>query len=417
MLVRLIGAYMRHKGEMIWLTVTVALVMCTSLDVCRFVSQGCIFCKNSLPKVYFPSETPMDPPTPTPAPTPTPIQHSTLAVLCDGNPPVSGRFPHKGSVILKAVPWYDIIMAFFFLQWPWPSLVLVLYRTIITIYIWAWLIYSVVLMPVFPPPQPEPEPVTVPFVSTIEPDNNTSTLDPDNSTTLPVTSAPTEEPVPTYGHVWPAFLTNWSYTVLAIYLTVATIVCVRRALKEGSLLERPLPLPDTSDCFPRGNSSQNLQDQREAPLPWDLKIEWCLFAIISNFVFIITLIYFGILYPRLVATRGYHVQAVDVHIHGVNSIVIVIEMFLAAYPVRLLHIIYPILYGLAYVIFSLLYFATDPVNHIVYRNVLDWRYPGQTIGVILGLALIVIPIFQLMLFGLYRLRLWIYKTYVRSWVV
>ena len=252
---------------------------------------------------------------------------------------------------------------------------MLLYRVSIAIYIWAWLIYSVVLMPTFPPP-------------------------------------------PKYGHVWPAFLTNWSFTVLAMYLTVAAVVVVRRSPRDGTILERPQPLPDHTSCAPCvENGSTDPDAPIERPLPWDIKLTWCLFAIISNFVFIITLIYFGILYPRLVKEYDYTLKATDLHIHGINSVVIIIEMFLAAYPVRLLHVIYPILYGLAYVLFSLFYFASDTTNRIVYKNVLDWRYPGPTIGIILALAFIVIPLFQLALFGIYRLRMWIFRTYVLPYYV
>lgn len=233
-------------------------------------------------------------------------------------------------------------------QWNWPQMIYMMYRLAVAIYIMCWLIYSIYFMPEF------------------------------------------------NGHVWPAFLTNWSYTVLACYLIVAAVVVIRRTTPAA--MSRPAPL------------SMNHPELAPSPLgnlAIDLKTEWCLFAVISNFAFIITFIYFAVLYPHIYAP-GQKIRAVDFHIHGFNSVVIIIEMMICAFPIRLLHAIYPMIYGLTYVLFSIIYWAFDHKNNVVYKNVLDWNKPGQTIGVILGLGFLVIPILQLALFGLYRLRVWIY---------
>lgn len=261
-----------------------------------------------------------------------------------------------------------------------PQIVFLVYRVFISTYVWGWLIFSIVKTPVFPLP-------------------------------------------PKYGHVWPAFLTNWSYTVLALYLLWAAVVAVYMGTQDSvnALLEKPSPFPiqnNTEEQPPNDTpfgEPRMVQSNTNSLLPWYLKVQWGLFAIIANVAFIITLIYFLFLFPQIYEKYG--LRPVDFHIHGFNSIVIVFEMFVAAYPVRLLHIIYPVLYGLSYVLFSLFYWASDHENHVVYKGLLDWNVPGQTIVVILVLAVVVMPLLQLMLFGIYHLRTWLYLRFQRPTTV
>ena len=87
----------------------------------------------------------------------------------------------------------------------------------------------------------------------------------------------------------------------------------------------------------------------------------------------------------------------------------VLDNFVAAIPVRLLHIIYPMIYGLVYVAWSVIYFYMDPENNVLYVKLLDWNYPEITIPVILGVLFLMMPLIQLFWFGCYRLRLTIFQ--------
>jgi len=256
-------------------------------------------------------------------------------------------------------------------QWRWPSVIYVIYRVFIALYIWFWLFYSIYIVPVWA----------------------TQTGD--------CKGTP---------HYWPAFLTNWSYTVLALHLTVSAIVTVYRSWPFGKdLISRPDPL---AACKPEE------ADSPEQKLPIGIRIQWCLFAIIANFAWVVTLIYFVVLYPAKNAKQREEnpgaplkpPHPVDLHLHAVNSLVVLIDLAIGAFPVRLMHCIYPIIYGLCYVLFSLFYWIpkNDEGKHcnVIYTNVLDWNQPGTTIAVVLGLGFVLTPLLQLAVFGLYRLRLW-----------
>lgn len=97
--------------------------------------------------------------------------------------------------------------------------------------------------------------------------------------------------------------------------------------------------------------------------------------------------------------------------HTLNSVYVLVDMFANAIPIRVLHLIYPLSLGIIYAIFNAVYFINDGVgpNGSPYAYyVLDWRNPlGSAITCFLGLILCVIV--QILLYGIYRLRLWFHR--------
>jgi hypothetical protein len=99
----------------------------------------------------------------------------------------------------------------------------------------------------------------------------------------------------------------------------------------------------------------------------------------------------------------------DLNVHAGNSAMLVLDLCVSARPVRLLHALHPLCYGLAYVTFNTIYWAFDHENNVLYEHVLDWRYPGPTVGVVIGLAFLIVPLLQLANFGIHKLKLLIYQ--------
>lgn len=164
--------------------------------------------------------------------------------------------------------------------------------------------------------------------------------------------------------------------------------------------EAPQPEPPSSpESATRGN---------ESALPWYIQVYWALCNAIQVFAIVVTVIYFSALYPTMGARDG-GVSLSDLNVHGLNSVMVLIDIAVCARPVRLLHGLYPFLYGAAYVIFSVVYWSRDPERNVLYENVLDWNQPGITLGVVFGMALVGIPLLQLANFGVYQLRLCLYR--------
>ena len=87
---------------------------------------------------------------------------------------------------------------------------------------------------------------------------------------------------------------------------------------------------------------------------------------------------------------------------------VVFELLLNAYPVRLLHTLYIAIYVLIYTVFSVFYWMGDHKLNVLYA-ILDWNAPLMSALIIAGFILIISPLLQLMVFGIYRLRLWVYR--------
>lgn len=96
--------------------------------------------------------------------------------------------------------------------------------------------------------------------------------------------------------------------------------------------------------------------------------------------------------------------------HTLNTVFVIVDLFANAIPIRILHLIYPLSLGIVYAIFNAVYFINDGVgpNGRPYAyDVLDWRNPlGSAITCFLGLILCVIV--QVLLYGIYRVRLWVH---------
>lgn len=97
--------------------------------------------------------------------------------------------------------------------------------------------------------------------------------------------------------------------------------------------------------------------------------------------------------------------------HTLNTVYVLVDMFVNAIPIRIMHLVYPLSLGILYAIFNAVYFINDGVGpngrHYAYY-VLDWRYPlGSSITCFLGLILCIIV--QILLYGIYRSRLWFHR--------
>ena len=168
-----------------------------------------------------------------------------------------------------------------------------------------------------------------------------------------------------------------------------------------------------SDVKQNGVSTLAHQDT-VCSLPWYIQVYWFLANVIQVFALVVTIIYFGALYPS--QDTG-HIPFFNINVHGISSVMLVIDMAVCARPVRLLHFPYPALYGTVYVIFSVIFWSQDHANNVLYPNVLDWNHPGISTGVVCGLAVVGIPLLQLFNFGLYKLRLLTYrKIYGQSYL-
>lgn len=98
---------------------------------------------------------------------------------------------------------------------------------------------------------------------------------------------------------------------------------------------------------------------------------------------------------------------IDGFTHGVNAVYVMVNLGVTSVPVRFYHFFHGVLFGIAYVIFTVIYYAAGGTNHqdksYVY-SVLDWSDPGTTIAYSAASVLVAIPLCHFLLYGIYALR-------------
>ncbi|XP_014773737.1 protein rolling stone [Octopus bimaculoides] len=141
-------------------------------------------------------------------------------------------------------------------------------------------------------------------------------------------------------------------------------------------------------------------------LHWSMKILWFLSNISYSNGVLITCGYWILLYSR---SNGRYMY-LNVMEHALNSIYILLNIFITAKPFRIYHVWQDIIAFLIYIIFSLIYFfsgGTTTKNTRVIYFFTDWNHPSVAIPFILLLLFVGLPLVHTILFFLYKLRLYI----------
>lgn len=227
---------------------------------------------------------------------------------------------------------------------------------------------------------------------------------------------------------WPYALTNWTYFMESLYFTMHASTAIFHYFKNKnsqtqSCSSKPfhkhlkmfdeINLPNNEDAeeheiVTKADDTTSVTSGNHFPIYFI--VTWVLYDIVSLGAFLVTLVYYAILWPNR-EDKG-PAQLDDIQVHGVNSVLILIEHCLSAVPVRILHVIYPMIYGLIYVIFSIFLWVSDN-NHISYPEVLDWNDPGQSILMIVAIAIVVFPLLQLIFYCIYKLKVYYLQRSVR----
>lgn len=146
------------------------------------------------------------------------------------------------------------------------------------------------------------------------------------------------------------------------------------------------------------------------PQKWYHKVSWVFYIIAANNAVLVTVVYWSLLYT------GFHIREADVAFHLLNSVFMLIETCLSSIPVQLLHIVYAVLYGVVYFLFSVVFWllgGTTGGNKYIYP-ILDYESkPAKAAVVVVLYGLVGLPVAQLLIFGLFKLRCYL-KTLRRQ---
>lgn len=221
---------------------------------------------------------------------------------------------------------------------------------------------------------------------------------------------------------WFIYLTNWGYTCITLYfiLSFAVTLCYHLKEKDRYTLP-PMELATT------GASGSNLPDKTkrkgtesdfnvDMPPKGHHKAMWIIYEIGASVALLITLLYWSLL-------SGGNLTGVylglDISTHALNTILLLIEIVMTSMPIRVLHLIYPMIFACIYMIFTVIYWAaggTDAIDNKRYvYPMLDYsNKPGLAAGLFLGVTLVGMPLAHLVFYGLYRLREFVVMKYGRD---
>ncbi|XP_033626958.1 protein rolling stone-like [Asterias rubens] len=181
------------------------------------------------------------------------------------------------------------------------------------------------------------------------------------------------------------YLTTYGFIIFAAYNTVAAF----NVILDG--------------CIRRHNPSQGSSR-------FNHQLHWFLFNLTTNINFLVTIVYWGLIY-----TPGFLPLVYDLNMHTLTSVICLLDLFLTALPVNLLHFIYPFLVGVGYIIFTLVYWAINPNDDPIYPFLDYTNNPGLAAGAVIGSSMVVV-IMQGIIWLMYKLRQWIWIRCGYSWM-
>ena len=206
------------------------------------------------------------------------------------------------------------------------------------------------------------------------------------------------------------FLTNWTYTILVLYFSVATTLsCI--ALYNDMKNTRATSTPVVEIEMGSGNEGEDSREnaREQDALRWEHRLLWVLHIISATAGLWITAGYWTVLIGDDV------VDANNITKHALNSVFMLIDTVVSSIPMHFLHWFYALLYFAVYLLFSVIYWqlggTNDQGKSYIYKA-LDYDDFQLMNGILLVVfLLVVLPVLHLFLFGVTKLRDYLHKKY------
>nr|XP_039268161.1 protein rolling stone-like [Styela clava] len=179
------------------------------------------------------------------------------------------------------------------------------------------------------------------------------------------------------------YLTQWSNVMATIYFALACGLSIVGLVKNK-----------------RSNRTES------GAIKFLRTLTWMIWTMSSLMILIVVITYWALLWKS--ESPENRRDPFNFHRHLVVAIMIVIDVFVAGFPIRLLHFVYGILIACLYSVMTVIVHAAG-VNSAIY-GFLNWaENPGLTAGIAVAFSVLGPILLHCFIFGLYCLRLQIYK--------
>ncbi|XP_078575211.1 protein rolling stone-like isoform X2 [Branchiostoma floridae x Branchiostoma japonicum] len=199
------------------------------------------------------------------------------------------------------------------------------------------------------------------------------------------------------------YLTEWGYILLTLHTLLSAGLCFADYYK--SRFQRGATSNDNtaSDVAMATGSTIVLtttgvsQDSAQTlPIPWYYKLYWVLYNVSFAGGICITILFYALLRDEN--------SALSILIHAMNSVTIVIDVMVSGLPCRLLHFVYPLTFGVVYILFTVIYWAAGGKGLYDYPFIYPYLdYGGRpvlaAIVAVLG-VLVAVPLCHCIVFAL-----------------
>ncbi len=145
------------------------------------------------------------------------------------------------------------------------------------------------------------------------------------------------------------------------------------------------------------------------------KIQWVLFLIGGEYAVVITVLYW-VLFTDHNCGHEQNLYSIDsLHLHMINGIFAVVELWISGIPVRLYHALYSIAFGCGYVLFTAVYYAAggkDPEGNRFIYPFLDYEScPMAAVGLAVSCAVLFVGAVHFIFFLQYIVR-----KHITGWI-
>ncbi|XP_035699960.1 protein rolling stone-like [Branchiostoma floridae] len=215
-------------------------------------------------------------------------------------------------------------------------------------------------------------------------------------------------------------LSEWGYALLTLHTLLSAALCFTDYYKSRSQRGEAPDATLSSDVVMAtgctisptttgGGTTQASVDQDSAQslqIPWHYKLYWVLYNVAFGGGICITILFWALI--------GGDSSALSILIHAMNSVTIVIDVMVSGLPCRLLHFVYPLTFGVVYILFTVIYWAaggTGPDGQPYIYPFLDYG-GGPALAAIVAVlgVLVAIPLCHCIVFALVVAR----ESLVRS---
>lgn len=138
-----------------------------------------------------------------------------------------------------------------------------------------------------------------------------------------------------------------------------------------------------------------------------IKCQWLLYNLSAGSAPIVTFLFWTIAYD------GSGVTFINCSTHGANAAAVFLDLWITRMPMRMLHMVHGVAFGLVYSAFSVCYWYLGGTNQygepFIYKVLNYGESPLKAVYYIVAISFIVAPVIHSMFFLLYRLRVFLHR--------